>query len=355
MLLYGLLALGAVGCAIALPRRRAGGQALGALLAAVAAGALLLTLALAAGPDRPSLYFYIFAFIALAASLRVVTHPRPVYAALYFVLTVLASAGLFTLLGAEFLTFALVIIYAGAILITYLFVIMLATEAPREERLEALEECDIQSQSPVLAVVLGFALLGALTGLLSQAGAAQAADQDLQRNRLYAASQGEPAMALLREKAREALVRAGFPEDVRVEAVTPIAPYLAYIEPRDAADFGELVRRSRRAASAAALDEPASEAQQEDLLPASALALLPPLAEPIELRGRQVFQVSLPKDVAPTNIEAVGVALLHEHPLALELAGVLLLMAMLAAVALARRPVESAEPALKPLLLEEAP
>ncbi|RMD65266.1 MAG: hypothetical protein D6824_02900, partial [Planctomycetota bacterium] len=332
ILLYGLLAVGAVGAAGALPRARTGGQTLGALLAAIAAGALLLTLALAAGPDRPSLYFYIFAFIALGASLRVVTHPRPVYAALYFILTVLASAGLFTLLGAEFLTFALVIIYAGAILITYLFVIMLATEAPREERLEALAEYDAHSQSPALAVVLGFALLGTLTGMLNQAGAAQAADSELQNKRRDVASQGEPAMALLREKARDALLKAGFPDDVRVVAVTRRTPYLAYVAPADPAAFEALVQQSKQAAAAdkAADETEASQRKKEGLLPASALALLPPLVEPIELRGRTVFQASLPADVAPTNIEAVGVALLHEHPLALELAGVLLLMAMLA-------------------------
>ena len=63
-------------------------------------------------------------------AIRVVTHPKPVYSALYFVLTVFASAGLFVLLWAEFMAAALVLIYAGAILVTYVFVIMLAAEAP---------------------------------------------------------------------------------------------------------------------------------------------------------------------------------------------------------------------------------
>ena len=71
-------------------------------------------------------YFWIFSAIALVGAVRVVTHPRPVYSALYFVLTVFATAGLFVLLWAEFMAAALVLIYAGAILVTYVFVIMLA-------------------------------------------------------------------------------------------------------------------------------------------------------------------------------------------------------------------------------------
>ena len=76
-----------------------------------------------------NVYFWIFSAIAIFGAVRVVTHPRPVYSALYFVLTVFATAGLFILLWAEFMAAALVLIYAGAILVTYVFVIMLAAEA----------------------------------------------------------------------------------------------------------------------------------------------------------------------------------------------------------------------------------
>ena len=76
-----------------------------------------------------SVYFWAFAAIAVFASFRVITHTKPVYSALYFVLTVFATAGLFVLVWAEFMAAAIVLIYAGAILITYVFVIMLASEA----------------------------------------------------------------------------------------------------------------------------------------------------------------------------------------------------------------------------------
>jgi NADH-quinone oxidoreductase subunit J len=105
-----------------------------------------------------------------------VTHPKPVYSALYFVLTVFASAGLFVLLWAEFMAAALVLIYAGAILITYVFVIMLASQATGEGTgaadkdgpgaggggLAAVTEYDHVSREPVVAAAVGFALMGML-------------------------------------------------------------------------------------------------------------------------------------------------------------------------------------------------
>jgi NADH-quinone oxidoreductase subunit J len=166
LLLYLLIALGGVGVWLALPRRGTNPQAIGGLIAAAAGGLVVLFLSIAAKDHLPNIYFYIFAAVALGGGLRVVTHPRPVYAALYFILTVLATAGLFVILSAEFLAFALVIVYAGAILITYLFVIMLATQAPSEDQVEVLAEYDSVSREPLAATVVGFLLLGVLTTML---------------------------------------------------------------------------------------------------------------------------------------------------------------------------------------------
>jgi NADH-quinone oxidoreductase subunit J len=108
-------------------------------------------------------YFWIFAFIAVAGAMRVITHPRPVYSALYFVLTVLATAGLYVLLWAEFMAAALILIYAGAILITYVFVIMLASQTSAQTKpLKAVTECDAVSREPLVASAVGFALMGVL-------------------------------------------------------------------------------------------------------------------------------------------------------------------------------------------------
>jgi NADH-quinone oxidoreductase subunit J len=82
---------------------------------------------------------------------------------LYFVLTVFASAGLFVLLEAEFMAAALVIIYAGAILITYVFVIMLASQATGDgTHTQKMAEYDSHSREPAAAAAIGFALMGVL-------------------------------------------------------------------------------------------------------------------------------------------------------------------------------------------------
>jgi len=112
-----------------------------------------------------SIYFWVFSAIALFAAARVITHRRPVYSALYFVLTVFATAGLFVLLEAEFMAGALVIIYAGAILITYVFVIMLAVQARAPESATAAQQMadyDDFSRDPFVASAIGFALMGVL-------------------------------------------------------------------------------------------------------------------------------------------------------------------------------------------------
>ncbi len=109
-------------------------------------------------------YFWLFAAIAIISAIRVISHAKPVYSALYFVLTVLAVAGLFVLLWAEFMAAALILIYAGAILVTYVFVIMLASQAhsgPSGKMAEGAEY-DRVSREPALAAAVGFALTGIL-------------------------------------------------------------------------------------------------------------------------------------------------------------------------------------------------
>ena len=144
--------------------RRAGGTI------ALVAGAALFVALFSQASDRPVVYFWIFSAIALVGSLRVVTHPKPVYSALYFVLTVFASAGLFVLLWAEFMAVALVVIYAGAILVTYTFVIMLAADAappsaggsPEEAAKDFLAEHDRRARAPWSAAAVGFLTMAVL-------------------------------------------------------------------------------------------------------------------------------------------------------------------------------------------------
>ena len=139
LLILVLCVAAGLGTVMLLPgrRREASVRRLGGLVVLAAfliLAALLVRYAAAHSPSGVHYYFWIFSVIALFGAVRVVTHPRPVYSALYFVLTVFASAGLFVLLWAEFMAAALVLIYAGAILITYVFVIMLAAQSVPSEK-----------------------------------------------------------------------------------------------------------------------------------------------------------------------------------------------------------------------------
>jgi len=292
-LLYAAIALGGIGVCLALPRKLVSPQPLGALIAAIAGAIVLVGLGLNAEGQLPSVYFYIFAAIALGSALRVISHPRPVYAALYFILTILASAGLYLLLSAEFMAFALVIVYAGAILITYLFVIMLATQAPSEEDVDALAEYDRQSREPLMATAAGFVLLAVLTTMFFR-GSADLTPEGADRS----------------------------PDAV----------------------LADLPRRVEGELRAAQLIEPDEQLVTDGV------------GGPIEidLANRTVVvedefgrtrTVAMPDELRATNVEGVGFNLLNDHPGAIEIAGVILLMAMLGAVVLSRKQVEIEEEA----------
>ncbi|EXI65420.1 MAG: NADH-quinone oxidoreductase subunit J [Candidatus Accumulibacter adjunctus] len=69
--------------------------------------------------------FYFLAAILVVAGLRVITARNPVHAALYLVLAFFTASGIWMLLQAEFLAIALVLIYVGAVMVLFLFVVMM--------------------------------------------------------------------------------------------------------------------------------------------------------------------------------------------------------------------------------------
>lgn len=292
--LYLGLALVGLGLSIALPRAKVSPQAIGALIAAIGLGVVLVLMGLKSSGSLPSPYFYVFSLVGLGAALRVVTHPRPVYSAIYFILTILASCGLYLLLSAEFMAFALVIVYAGAILITYLFVIMLATQAPTEDRTEGLKGYDTAAREPLLATVASMALVAVLTGMLF-AGSMK----------LEPRNAGVSADALLAQLPR------------RVE---------------DGLKDAGLIERKE---SLAVLDGK----YQIDIEGRRALVVGAGGGE-----GGERW-VAFPENLSVQNVEALGFNLLNAHPGSIEIAGVILLMAMLGAVVLSRRQVEIDEEA----------
>jgi NADH-quinone oxidoreductase subunit J len=71
------------------------------------------------------LAFYLFAGILLASGIMVITARNPVHSVLYLILAFFNAAGLFVLIGAEFVAMILVIVYVGAVAVLFLFVVMM--------------------------------------------------------------------------------------------------------------------------------------------------------------------------------------------------------------------------------------
>ncbi|MGB2984878.1 MAG: NADH-quinone oxidoreductase subunit J [Phycisphaerae bacterium] len=158
LLLYLVFALGGAGVYLLLPKPGRSQALAGVVISVLALAALLIVLAARVIPSSGMVgYFCLFATIAVLGAVRVITHPKPVYSAVYFVLVVIAVAALLVLQRAEFLAIALIIIYAGAILVTYLFVIMLANQG-------GSPVYDRRSREPFLAVLAGFVLMAAIAG-----------------------------------------------------------------------------------------------------------------------------------------------------------------------------------------------
>ena len=91
--------------------------------------------------------FYAFAAILVFAGLRVITTRNPVHAALWLVLSFFSAAGVWLLLQAEFLAIALVLVYVGAVMVLFLFVVMML-----DVNFDKLRE-RFKSYIPVAAVV----------------------------------------------------------------------------------------------------------------------------------------------------------------------------------------------------------
>jgi NADH-quinone oxidoreductase subunit J len=109
-----------------------------------------------------AIVFYVFATILVVAALRVVTTRNPVHAALWLVLSFVTAAGLWLLLQAEFLAIALVLVYVGAVMVLFLFVVMML-----DVNFDALRS-QIRSYVPVAATV-GLVIFAEMALLLVRA------------------------------------------------------------------------------------------------------------------------------------------------------------------------------------------
>src|SRR5581483_9576395 len=72
-----------------------------------------------------AIFFYLFACITVASAVMVISSKNPVHSVLFLILAFVNAAGLFVLLGAEFLAWILIIVYVGAVAVLFLFVVMM--------------------------------------------------------------------------------------------------------------------------------------------------------------------------------------------------------------------------------------
>lgn len=150
-------------------------KAVGVLLALAGAGVLAWRVDDYTSPLPESVLFWLFAGGAVLAAVLMITNRKPVYSALWFAIVTLSVCGLFLLQFAPFLAAATTVVYAGAIVVTFVFVIMLAQQS-------GATVYDQRSRQPFVATLAAFVLLAILVGVLRDAGAttiAQTAEDEL--------------------------------------------------------------------------------------------------------------------------------------------------------------------------------
>src|SRR6266480_3348003 len=152
------LALMACGVWWLMPRTMRLPKIIGLLLAIGGADWLVYQLN-ASGPSAQRLLFAAFSTAAILAAILMITNRNPVYSALWFAIVTLSVCGLFLLQSAPFLAAATVIVYAGAIVVTFVFVIMLAQQS-------GATVYDQRSRQPLIATLFAILLLAALLGTL---------------------------------------------------------------------------------------------------------------------------------------------------------------------------------------------
>jgi NADH:ubiquinone oxidoreductase subunit 6 (subunit J) len=307
--------LGALAVYLLLPRPRPFPRALGVtagLAALVLGGFALVRRVEGAGPLVEWLLFGAFSALALAGGVALVTQTNAARGAVAFALVVLSTCGLFLLQAAPFLMAGTIIIYAGAIVVTFLFVIMLSQQ-------RGLTDADARSREPLAACLAGGLLLAVLlavirqhydpTGLDNLIAAVDAATVDPSSGNLTAVTD------------RLGRVRLAGPVRTRLENSTDALTARA----ERGAD-PEVVRRELlqlRADVAAARDHVG------DVPPPDAVRLSrfagPPPSDAADNR------------LPAANVAALGRALFSDYLLAVELGGTLLLVATIGAIAITHR------------------
>ncbi len=162
--LFWAVIAGAIGISLMLPRGSRFGRTIGAMIASV--GFILLATSLPRWTDLGhGILFWIMAGMTTVGAVATISMRSPIYCAIWFGLTLLATAGLFLIQGAQLLGVATVIVYAGAILVTFLFLLMLA----QPEGHAYYDRISWAGFVPVVASIVGMLFVGGLTYVVTSA------------------------------------------------------------------------------------------------------------------------------------------------------------------------------------------
>jgi NADH:ubiquinone oxidoreductase subunit 6 (subunit J) len=320
--------LGLIAVYLLLPRPRPYRIWWGAIIAALAlavAGFLLIRIS---GTGAETVLFYIFSAIAVVAGGLLITQRNPVKAALSFALVVLSTCGLFLLQAAPFLMAATIIIYAGAILVTFLFVIMLAQQV-------GLSDADARSREPLLSCIAGFVLLGAILYVLHASYATQEMDDLLGRTeQAMQQSSAEAIDHALSDRITfiQRFLRAADREASPSETSGQIHAALNDLEALWKDRNGDTEKMKQALAK---LHEAGVQVRinQGSVQPPPQV-LLSPYSRPVTRGPNRAG--SLPQE----NVAYLGLSLFTDYLLAVELGGTLLLVATIGAIAITARRAE---------------
>lgn len=301
------LVLGAAGIGILLPRPKRG-PVLAGLLCGVAALVMAgFTVVTPDGPVTPEVVlFYAFAGFAIVGGAMMLIQRSPARAAISFTLVITSTCGLFLLQAAPFLMAATIIIYAGAIIVTFLFVLMMSQQT-------GYSDADDRTREPFLAAFAGFILLGALLLVLHRAYPSTDRLAELVDDANRAKSRTSTA-----DMFREIGDPKEYLAEVRTEALRHHSSP-AYEGMLSAAENLE-----------GALAGPNVNAED----------VRRPLGELADA-GNAVLAERQRKPLPAGNVAALGTTLFSDYLLAVELGGVLLLVATIGAIAITHRRTEA--------------
>ena len=167
------MVLGALAIGLLMPRGERRSKLVGSLIGLAALGLIGGTTFRPTESVVQDGLFLLFSGAAIISGVLMITNRNPAYSALWFAMVTLSVCGLFLMQSAPFLASATVIVYAGAIIVTFLFVLMLAQQAGKTNY-------DQNSRQPGIVAFTGCVLLGALLFVVTppQPGSADAAMAD---------------------------------------------------------------------------------------------------------------------------------------------------------------------------------